>query len=135
PLQLDTNPLQELAWRVRRGEPGAAEEFRREMSLALEGMVRLALRKRACFSPFEEQARAEAARLQDQNDGQLPRNELARQTASRVCQAMIGRLQAGARIQDTLACVAAGSGSRQHQTVAESAWSAVPCQWPSVTGH
>jgi hypothetical protein len=105
PLQLADNPLQELARRVRCGEPEAAEEFRREMSLALEGMVRLALRKRTCFSPFEEHARAEADRLQDLSSRPLPTNELARQTATQVCQAMIGRLQAGGRIQDTIACV------------------------------
>jgi len=120
PLQLETNPLQELAWRVRCGEPGAAEEFRREMSLALEGMVRLALRKRACFSPFEEHARAEADRLQDLSDGQLPTDDLVRLTASQVCQAMIGRLQAGGRLQDTVAGSGAGSGSLKHQTVVSS---------------
>jgi hypothetical protein len=133
PLQLENNPLQELAGRVRHGEPGAAEAFRRVMSLALEGMVRLALRKRACFSPFEDQARAEADRLQDQSDGQLTRNELVRETASRVCQAMIGRLQAG-RAQDTVAGVGAGPGSRSHQTVVSRAWSGAGCQWPPVTG-
>ena len=105
-MQHENNPLQELARRVRCGDSDAAVEFRREMNLALEGMVRLALRKRACFSPFEEHARAEADRLQATSDGQLPRDELARQTAGQVCQAMIGRLQAGGRIQDSLACVA-----------------------------
>jgi len=97
-MQLESNPLQELARRVRCGEPQAAEEFRREMSLALEGMVRLALRKRDFLSPFEEHARAEADRLQDLSDGQLPRDDLVRQTASQVCRAMIGRLQAGGRL-------------------------------------
>jgi hypothetical protein len=126
-LQLQNNPLQELARRMRRGEPDAAEEFRREMSLALEGMVRLALRKRVCFNPFEQHARAEADRLQDMSDGQLPTDELVRQTASQVCQAMIGRLQAGGRIQDTVACVGAGSGSLKHLTVAGSEWSGVRC--------
>src|SRR5437879_5499717 len=77
-LQLQSNPLRELARRVRCGEPQAAEEFRREMSLALEGMVRLALRKHDCFSPFEERARAEADRLQDLSDGQLPSDDLVR---------------------------------------------------------
>jgi hypothetical protein len=134
-LQLESNPLPELAWRVRRGEPGAAEEFRREMSLALEGMVRLALRKRACFSPFEEQARAEAGRLQDQSDGQITPDVLVRETASRVCQAMIGRLQVSGRTPDTVACVGAGSGSRTHQTVVSSVRSGVRCRWPSVTGE
>jgi hypothetical protein len=117
-MQLENNPLEELARRVRCGEPGAAEEFRREMSLALEGMVRLALRKRACFNPFEEYARAEAERLQETSDWQLPRDELARQTAAQVCQDMIGRLQAGGRIQDTVLCVAAGRGFLKDQTVA-----------------
>jgi hypothetical protein len=126
-LQLDNNPLQELARRVRRGEPEAAEVFRREMSLALEGMVRLALRKRACFSPFEEHARAEADRLQDLSDGRLARDELARQTASQVCQAMIGRLQAGGRIEDTFACIGAGSGSLKYQTVVSTEGSGVSC--------
>jgi hypothetical protein len=134
-LQLENNPLQQLARRVRSGEPEAAEEFRREMSLALEGMVRLALRKRACFSPFEEHARAEANRLQDMSDGQLPRDELARQTASQVCQAMIGRLQACGQIQDTAASVGEGSGSLKHQTVVGSEWSGVSRKWPPVTGH
>ena len=119
-MQHEGNPLGELARRARSGDPGAAEEFRREMSLALEGMVRLALRKRACFSPFEAQARAEADRLQDQSDGPLPRDELARQTARQVCQAMIGRLQAGGRVQDTVACAGAGCGVLEHQTVAGS---------------
>jgi hypothetical protein len=121
-LRLEDNPLQELARRVRSGEPDAAEEFRREMTLALEGMVRLALRKRACFSSFEEQARTQAGQLQDNSDGQLPRDELARQTASQLCQAMIGCLQAGGRIQDTVACVGAGAGSLKRQT------------WPVVCG-
>ena len=116
-MQIENNPLAELARRVRSGDPGAAEEFRREMGLALEGMVRLALRKRACFNPFEEYARAQADRLQESSDRELPRDELARQTAGHVCQDMIGRLQAGGRIQDTLACVAAGRGSLKDQTV------------------
>jgi hypothetical protein len=116
-MQFENNPLAELARRVRSGEPGAAEEFRREMSLALEGMVRLALRKRTGFSPFEEYARTEADRLQESNDRQLPRHELARQTAGQVCQDMIGRLQAGGRIQDTIACVAVGRASVKDQTV------------------
>jgi hypothetical protein len=122
-LQHENNPLQELAWRVRCGEPQAAEEFRREMSVALEGMVRLALRKRSCLNPFEQQARAEADRLQERNDGQLPRDELARRTANQVCQTMIGRLQAGARIHDTVASVIAGSGPQKHQTVVNGHWS------------
>src|SRR5262245_41013922 len=105
------------------------------MSLALEGMVRLALRKRACFSPFEEHARAEADRLQDLSDGQLPTDDLVRRTASQVCQAMIGRLQAGGRLQDTVAGSGAGSGSLKHQTVVSSECSGVSCKWPPVTGH
>jgi hypothetical protein len=116
-MQFENNPLEELARRVRCGEPGAAEEFRREMSPALEGMVRLALRKRACFNPFEEYARAAADRLQKSSDRQLPGEALARQTAGQVCQDMIGRLQAGGRIQDTVVCVAAGRGSLKDQTV------------------
>src|SRR5690242_16451217 len=116
-MQVENNPLEDLAWRVRLGEPAAEEEFRREMSLALEGMVRLALRKRACFSPFEERARAEADRLQEESDGRLPRNELAQQTAGEVCQLMIGRLQAGDRLEDTVACLGPGFGSLKDQTV------------------
>jgi hypothetical protein len=116
-MQFENNPLAELARRVRSGEPEATQEFGREMSLALEGMVRLALRKRACFNPFEEYARFEAGRLQESSDWQLPRPELARQTAGQVCQDMIGRLQAGGRIQDTIACVAAGRASLKYQTV------------------
>ena len=126
-MKLEDNPLRELARRVRCGEPDAAAEFRREMSLALEGMVRLALRKRAGFNPFEEHARAEADRLQDRSDGPLPRDELVRQTASQVCQAMIGRLQAGGRLPDTVACGALGSGSLQHQTVVSLEWSGISC--------
>jgi len=116
-MQLENNPLEELARRVRSGAPGAAEEFRREMSLALEGMVRLALRKRAHRNAFEEYARAEADRLQESSDWELSKEELARQTAGHVCQDMIGRLQAGGRIQDTIACVATGRASLKHQTV------------------
>ena len=121
-MQFENNPLGELARRVRSGELEAAQEFRREMSLALEGMVRLALRKRAGFNPFEEYARFEADRLQESSAWQLPRYELARQTAGQVCQDIIGRLQAGGRIQDTIACVTAGCvtagrASLQHQTV------------------
>jgi hypothetical protein len=116
-MQSENNPLEELARRVRCDEPGAVEEFRREMSLALEGMVRLALRKRACFNLFEEYARAVADRLQGSSDWQLPRDELARQTAGQVCQDMIVRMQAGGRIQDTVACIAAGRGSLKYQTV------------------
>jgi hypothetical protein len=126
-LRLETNPLQELARRVRCGEPEAAERFRREMSLALEGMVRLALRKCTGFNPFEEHVRAEADRLQDLSDGQLPRAELVRQTASQVCQAMIGRLQAGGRLPDTVACAVAGSGSLPPQTVVSREWSGMIC--------
>ena len=110
-MQLENNPLEELARRVRCGAPGAAEAFRREMSLALEGMVRLALRRRAGFNRFEEYARAAADRLQEGSDRQLPRDELARQTAGHVCQDMIGRLQAGGRIQDTVVCPGAGRSS------------------------
>ena len=117
-MHFENNPLEQLARRVRLGDAGAAEQFRREMTLALEGMVRLALRKRACFNPFEEYARAEADRLQESSDWELPREELARQTAGRVCHDMIGRLQAGGRIQDTVACVAVGRGSLKGQTVA-----------------
>jgi hypothetical protein len=116
-MHVENNPLEELARRVRWGDLDAAEEFHREMSLALEGMVRLALRKRACFNPFEEYARAQADRLQETSDWQLPGHELARQTAGQVCQDMIGRLQAGGRIQDTVACVAAGRPSLKYQTV------------------
>ena len=91
------DPVQ-LARRVRLGDAGAAEQFRREMTLALEGMVRLALRKRICFSPFEEYARAEADRLQESSDRQLPMHELARRTACELCQDMIDRLQTGGRL-------------------------------------
>jgi hypothetical protein len=115
--QLEGNPLAELARRTRSGDPGAAEAFRREMSVALEGMVRLALRKRICFSPFEEYARAEADRLQESSHWQLPDAELALRTAERLCQEMIDRLQAGSRIQDTVACFAAGGRSSKYQTV------------------
>ena len=124
---IPNNPLEDLARRVRRGDPAAAEEFHREMGLALEGMVRLALRKRDCFNPFEEYARAEADRLQESSAWQLPRHELARQTASQVCQAMIGRLQAGGRIEDTFACIGAGSGSLKYQTVVSTEGSGVSC--------
>ena len=110
--QLEDNPLEELARRARSGDPGAAEDFRREMSVALEGMVRLALRKRGCFSPFEEYARAQADRLQESSDGRLPSDELTRQTAGRVCQEMIDRLQARSQGQDTVA-----GGSGKYQTV------------------
>ena len=114
---IPNNPLEDLARRVRRGDPAAAEEFHREMGLALEGMVRLALRKRDCFNAFEEYARAEADRLQESSAWQLPRHELARQTAGQVCHDMIGRLQAGNRIQDTVACLARGRSSLMQQTV------------------
>ena len=116
-MRFDDNPLEELARRARSGDPVATEAFRREMSVALEGMVRLALRKRICFSPFEEYARAEADRLQESSAWQLPRHELARQTAGQVCHDMIGRLQAGNRIQDTVACLARGRSSLMQQTV------------------
>jgi len=116
-MRFENNPLEELARRVRGGEAGAAEEFRREMSQALEGMVRLALRKRACFNPFEEYARAETHRLQESSAWELPGHELARQTAGQVCQDMIGRLQTGGRIQDTVACPGAGRSSLIDQTV------------------
>jgi hypothetical protein len=123
-LKLEDNPLARLARRVRFGEPDAAEEFRREMSMALEGMVRLALRKCGGLSAFEEHARAEAERLQDMSDGQLSRDELVRQTARQVCLAMIGRLQAGGRLQDTIAYGVPGSGSL---TVVSPQWSAISC--------
>jgi hypothetical protein len=123
-MQVEDNPLVELARRARSGDSVAAEEFRREMSLALEGMVRLALRKRICFSPFEEYARAQADRLQERR--QLPYDELARRTAERVCQDMIDRLQASSRVQDTLVCAFAGDGSRK--TVASSQYSEVSGQ-------
>jgi hypothetical protein len=115
-MRFENNPLEELARRVRRGDARAAEEFRREMGLALEGMVRLALRKRACFSPFEQSARALAEQLQ-QSSGPLPRDDLARQIAGARCADMIGRLQAGGRLQDTVACAALGSRSLKYQTV------------------
>ena len=121
-MQFENNPLEELARQVRGDHPGAAEEFRREMGLALEGMVRLALRKHARFNPFEEYARAEADRLQECSNSQLPKDELARRTAGQVCQDMIGRLQAGGRIQDTIACVGAGRGSLKVQTVLSPQW-------------
>ena len=124
--QLEGNPLAELARRTRSGDPGAAEAFRREMSVALEGMVRLALRKSACFNPFEEHARAQADRLLELSDGRLPMAELVRQTANQVCQAMIGRLQAGGRLQDTITCGALGSGPG-HRTVASGEWSGIRC--------
>jgi hypothetical protein len=115
--QFEGNPLAELARRARSGDQGATEAFRREMSVALEGMVRLALRKRICFSPFEQYARSKADRLQESSGWQLPSYELARRTAERVCQEMIDRLQAGSRIQDTVACFAAGGRSSKYQTV------------------
>jgi hypothetical protein len=116
-MHFENNPLEQLARRVRLGDAGAAEQFRREMTLALEGMVRLALRKRACFNPFEGYARAEADRLQESSDRQLPMHELARRTACELCQDMIDRLQTGGRIHDTVACIALGRGSLKYQTV------------------
>jgi hypothetical protein len=113
-IQSEDNPLADLARRARSGDPVAAEEFRREMSLALEGMVRLALRKRIGFSSFEECVRARADRLQQSNDWQLPHDELVRRTAGQVCEDMIDRLQAGGRVQDTVAC---GGGFRKDHTV------------------
>jgi len=124
-MQSEDNPLAELARRARSGDPVAAEEFRREMGLALEGMVRLALRKRICFSSFEEYARAQADRLQQSNDWQFPHNELARRTAGLVCEDMIDRLQAGSRVQDMVTCVGAGGGSSNYQTVFSSQRSVV----------
>jgi hypothetical protein len=106
------NPMAALARRVRSGDFGAAEEFRREMSLALVGMVRLALRRRSCLSTFEEYACAQADRLQQAGGWQLPADELARRTAERVCEDMIDRLQAGSRAQDTVTCTAAGPGGQ-----------------------
>jgi hypothetical protein len=114
--EFEDNPLVDLARRARSSDPVAAEEFRREMSVTLEGMVRLALRGRVHFSPFDEYARGQADRLQESSDRQLPADELARRTAERVCQEMIDRLQAGSRVQDTVACLAAG-GSGKDQTV------------------
>jgi hypothetical protein len=119
-MAFEGNPLEELARRARGGDPAAAEQFRLEMSLALEGMVRLALRKRICFSRFDEHARAQADRLQESGNWQLADDELARQTAARVCQDMIARLQAGGPVQDTVACVGAGGDSSKHRTVVSS---------------
>ena len=113
-MPCEDNPLAQLARRARSGDSVAAEEFRREMGLALEGMVRLALRKRIGFSAFEEYARARADRLQQSNDWQLPHNELARWTAGQVCDDMIDRLQANSQVQDTVAC---GGGFSKHDTV------------------
>jgi hypothetical protein len=104
--EFEDNPLVDLARRARFGDPVATEDFRREMSMALEGLVRLALRGRVRFSPFQEYARGQADRLQESSDWQLPADELARRTAERVCQEMIDRLQAGRRVQDTVACLA-----------------------------
>jgi hypothetical protein len=117
-MQFEDNPFVELARRARSGDPAAAEEFRREMSLALEGMVRLALRKRIGFSPFEEHARAQANRLHESSDWQLPFDELSRRTADWVCQAMIDHLQAGSRVQDTIA--SSFAGHRASKTVVRS---------------
>jgi hypothetical protein len=118
-MQSDDNPLAELARQARSGDPVAAEDFRREMSLALEGMVRLALRKRSCFSAFEERIRTQADQLQQSNDWKLPQGELARRIAGQVCDGMIDRLQAGSRVQDTVVC--AGSFGTQ-PTVVGSQW-------------
>ncbi len=115
-MQCEDNPLVELARRARTGDFVAAEEFRQEMSLALEGMVRLALRKRICLSSFEQNVRARARRLQQSNDWQIPHDELARRTAGQVCDDMIDRLQVSRR-QDTVA----GSGRfGKDDTVVES---------------
>jgi hypothetical protein len=122
----EDNPLVELARRARSGDPVATEAFRREMSVALEGMVRLAIRKRVCFSAFEEYARARADRVQAGSGWQLPAHELARRTAAWVCQEIIDRLQAGGRVQDTVACFATG-GSGKYQTVVSSPRSVVRC--------
>jgi hypothetical protein len=100
-VQLEGNPMQDLAQRVRRGDVGAVEEFRREMGLALEGIVRLALRRRACFSPFETTLRLEAARLCEKRH--VPRDELARAIGAAVCENIVRRLQNGGRLQDTFA--------------------------------
>ena len=113
-MESEDNPLAALARRARTGDLVAAKEFRREMSLALEAMVRLALRKRIGFSSFEEYARAQADRLQQCNDWQLPQDELARRIAEQVCEDMIDRLQAGSRVQDTVVC---GGGFGKHHTV------------------
>jgi hypothetical protein len=121
-MHLENNPLAELAQRVRRDDTRATEEFRLEMGLALEGMVRLALRKRACFNPFEEYARAKAERLQASSGLPLPSHELARQTAGQVCQEIIGRLQAGGRIHDTVAEVGVARGSLMYQTILGLQW-------------
>jgi hypothetical protein len=118
-MQSEGNPLAELARRARSGDPVAAEDFRREMSLALEGMVRLALRKRSYFSSFEECVRAQADRLQQSNDWQFSQNELARRTAGQVCDDIIDRLQAGSRVQDTVVCT---GGLSKHQTVIGNQW-------------
>jgi hypothetical protein len=118
-MQSEDNPLAELARRARSGNPVAAEEFRREMRLALEGMVRLALRKRIGFSSFEAYARVQADRLQQSNVWQVPDDELVRRTAGQVCEDMIDRLQAGSRVQDTVACA---GGSGKHPTVVGRQW-------------
>ncbi len=116
---LEDNPLVELAWRARSGDRMATEDFRRALGAALEGMVRLALRGRVRFSPFEEYARVQADRLQESSDRQLPADELARRTAERVCQEMIDRLQAGGRVRDTVGGLAAGASGKD-QTVVRS---------------
>jgi hypothetical protein len=101
-MRYDNNPFEELALRVRRGEPGAVELLRREATPPLTGLVRTALRKHAGFNVFEKRARAVAVKLQQASAAPLPWRELTRQTADRLCDEFIGELQAGCRPRDTI---------------------------------
>jgi len=90
------NLFTELAGRVRRGEPGAAGHFRREILPQLENMVRWDIRGRSP-GPWHDAIRREMQRALSRSHPAADEESLTGVVAQRLCDRMIDNLQAQGR--------------------------------------
>lgn len=97
-MHANEHTLRHLAARVSAGDAGATAELRRELEPHVRRIARRALRPSAAASALTRRVRAAAARLTP-DDLRRPLRDperLAGPVACDLCEALVGRLQAGA---------------------------------------
>ena len=88
-----TNPFHDLAQRVRRGDERAASLLRRDMTLALQRLVRCALTIPALDTRFARMVRRQANALAARSDVLFSAESLALVLARLHCEQLIASLQ------------------------------------------
>ncbi len=88
-----TNPFHELAQRVRRGDPWAAMQLRRELTRTLQRLVRCALTVPELNTRFARAMRRQAAALAGRSDVRFSAESMAMVLARQQCEQLIEALQ------------------------------------------